>query len=117
MDFLKEILGEELFAQVAEKVNAHNGNEANKDKQIKIANLGGGEYVSKAKHDALQALFDSKDQELTAANGLIDGFKKSQKDNEAVQGQITAYQDQVKQLQEKLVQTHIETEAYSKLLL
>lgn len=109
MDFLKEILGEELFNQVAEKVNAHNGNEANKDKQIKIANLGGGDYVSKAKHDALQALFDSKDQELTAANGLIDGFKKSQKDNEAIQGQITTYQDQVKQLQAQLVQTQIDS--------
>ena len=109
MDFLKEILGEELFAQVAEKINAHNGNEANKDKQIKIANLGGGEYVSKAKHDALQALLDSKDQELTAANGLIEGFQKSQKDNEAVQGQITAYQDQVKQLQAQLVQTQIDS--------
>ena len=109
MDFLKEILGEELFAQFAEKINAHNGNEANKDKQIKIANLGGGEYVSKAKHDALQASFDSKEQELTAANGLIEGFKKSQKDNEAVQGQITAYQDQVKQLQAQLVQTQIDS--------
>ena len=109
MDFLKEILGEELFNQVVEKVNAHNGNEANKDKQIKIANLGGGDYVSKAKHDALQALFDSKDQELTAANGLIEGFRKSQKDNEAVQGQITAYQDQVKQLQAQLVQTQIDS--------
>lgn len=109
MDFLKEILGEDLYAQVAEKINAHNGNEANKTNQIKIGNLGGGDYVSKAKHDALQALFDSKDQELTAANGLIDGFKKSQKDNEAVQGQITAYQDQVKKLQEQLNQTQIDS--------
>lgn len=109
MDFLKEILGEELFAQFAEKINAHNGDEANKDKQIKIANLGGGEYVSKAKHDALQALFDGKEKELTAANGLIDGFKKSQKDNEAVQGQITTYQNQVQQLQEQLVQTQIDS--------
>lgn len=109
MDFLKEILGEELFKQISEKVNAHNGAEANKDKQIKLANLAGGDYVSKAKHDALQALFDSKDQELTAANGLIDGFKKSQKDNEAVQGQITAYKDQVTQLQEQLKQTQIDS--------
>lgn len=109
MDFLKEILGEELFAQVAEKINAHNGNEANKDKQVKIANLGGGDYVSKAKHDALQALFDSKDQELTAANGLIEGFKKSAKGNEELQGQITTYQDQVKQLQAQLVQTQIDS--------
>lgn len=111
MDFLKMLFGEKAltYAELEQAINAHNGNEANKEKQIKIANLGGGEYVSKAKHDALQALFDSKDQELTAANGLIDGFKKSQKDNEAVQGQITAYQDQVKQLQAQLVQTQIDS--------
>lgn len=35
MEFLKEILGEELFNQFMEKINAHNGNEANKDNQIK----------------------------------------------------------------------------------
>ena len=113
MDFLKEILGEELFAQVAEKINAHNGNEANKDKQIKIGNLGSGEYVGKGKHDSelerLNAIISGKDQELTAANGLIEGFKKSQKDNEAIQGQITTYQDQVKQLQAQLVQTQIDS--------
>ena len=39
MEFLKEILGEELYKQFEEKVNAYNGNEANKDKQIKLANL------------------------------------------------------------------------------
>ena len=109
MEFLKELLGEELYNQLVSKINEHNGNEANKDKQIKLGNLGSGEYVSKAKHDALQALFDGKEQELTAANGLIEGFKKSQKDNEAVQGQITAYQDQVKQLQAQLVQTQIDS--------
>lgn len=109
MDFLKEILGDELFAKVAEKINAHNGNEANKDSQIKLANLSGGEYVGKAKHDALQAQLDSKIQELTAANGLIDGFKKSQKDNESIQGQITDYQNQVAKLQEQLRQTQIDS--------
>ena len=36
MDFLKEILGEELYNQVASKINEHNGNEANKDNQIKF---------------------------------------------------------------------------------
>ena len=55
MEFLKELLGEELFKQLESKINEHNGNEANKDKQIKLGNLGSGEYVSKAKHDALQA--------------------------------------------------------------
>lgn len=109
MDFLKEILGEELFAQVAEKINAHNGNEANKGNQIKIGNLGGGEYVSKAKHDALQAMFDSQGQELTAANGLIEGFRKSEKDNEAIQGQIAAHKEQVAQLQAQLLQAKIDS--------
>ena len=105
MDFLKEILGEELYAQIEEKINAHNGNEANKDKQIKIANLGGGEYVSKAKHDALQALFDGKSTELDTANGLIAELKKGTKGNEELQGKISTYEtvtipDLQKQLQE-----------------
>ena len=39
MDFLKDILGTELFEQLTNAVNAYNGNEANKDKQIKIAYL------------------------------------------------------------------------------
>lgn len=110
MDFLKEILGEELFAQFAEKVNAHNGNEANKSKQIKIGNLGGGDYVSKAKHDAVQALLDGKTAELDKANGLIAEFKKSEKGNEALQGKITAYETQIGQLQAQLEQTQVDAE-------
>ena len=110
MDFLKEILGDELFAQLAEKVNAHNGNEANKSNQIKIGNLGGGDYVSKAKHDALQALLDGKSAELDTANGLIAEFKKSEKGNEALQGKITAYETQISQLQAQLAQTQLDGE-------
>lgn len=109
MDFLKEILGEELFKQVAEKINAHNGNEANKDKQIKIGNLGGGDYVGKAKHEALQALFDGKVTELETANTLIADLKKSAKGDEALQGKVTAYETQVAQLQEQLKQTQIDS--------
>ena len=109
MDFLKEILGEDLYAQVAEKINAHNGNEANKDKQIKIANLGGGEYVGKAKHEALQAQFDSKDQELVKANGLIAELQKAAKGDEALQGKVTEYQNQAAQLQQQLNDTLIDS--------
>jgi hypothetical protein len=110
MEFLKDILGEELYNQFAEKINAHNGNEANQDKLIKLANLASGEYVGKAKHDALQALLDGKDKELTAANGLIEGFKKSEKGNEELQGKITSYETQVTQLQEQLKETQISAE-------
>lgn len=107
MEFLKEILGEELFAQLSEKINAHNGNEANKDKQIKIGNLGSGEYVSKGKHDALQALFDGQKTELDTANGLIADLKKNNKGNEELQGKITGYETQVQQLQQQLQETKI----------
>lgn len=60
MDFLKEILGDELFEQFTEKINAYNGNEANKDKQVKIGNLASGEYVGKGKFDALNELLIGK---------------------------------------------------------
>lgn len=110
MEFLKEILGEELFNQFSQKINAYNGNEANRDKLIKLANLGTGEYVSKAKHDALQALLDGKTTELDTANGLIEELKKGTKGNDELQGKVTAYETQVEQLQEQLKQTQVDAE-------
>lgn len=108
MEFLKAILGEELYAQIAEKLNAYNGDEANKDKQIKLANLGSGEYVGKGKYDALQALLDGKTTELDTANGLIAELKKGTKGNEELQGKITGYETQVAQLQEELEKTKLD---------
>lgn len=108
MEFLKEILGEELYAQFAEKLNAYNGDAANKDKQIKLANLGGGEYVGKGKYDALQAMLDGKETELTTANGLIADLKKGTKGNEELQGKITGYETQVSRLQAELEKTKLE---------
>lgn len=108
MEFLKAILGEELYAQIAEKLNAYNGDEANKDKQIKLANLGSGEYVGKGKYDALQAQLDGKTTELDTANGLIADLKKGTKGNEELQGKITGYETQVAQLQEELEKTKLD---------
>ena len=105
MDFLKEILGEELFNQFAEKINAHNDNEANKDKQIKIGNLGSGEYVGKGKYEALDALLKGKETELATANGLIEQLKKGTKGNEELQGKISAYEKENADLQEQLKET------------
>ena len=105
MDFLKEILGEELFAQLTEKLNAHNGNEANKDKQVKLGNLASGEYVGKGKFDALNELLTGKQTELDTANGLIEQLKKGTKGNEELQGKITGYETQVAELQAKLQET------------
>lgn len=111
MEFLKAILGDDLHAQLVEKVNAHNGNEANKDNQIKIGNLGGGGYIGKGKHDAeiekLNALLSGKDTELQTANNLIAELKKGTKGNEEMQAKISGYEAQVTQLQQQLVETKV----------
>lgn len=109
MEFLKEILGEELFNQLVEKVNAHNGNEANKDNQIKIGNLGNGEYVSKDKYGALQETLNGKDAELTTANELIAELKKGTKGNEELQKKIGDYDTKIAQLQTELQDTKIKS--------
>lgn len=107
MEFLKEVLGEELFKQVSSKINEHNGNEANKDKQLKLANLASGEYVGKGKHDALQALLDGQKTELEQANSLIAELKKGTKGNEEMQTKITDYERQVAELQQQLDETKV----------
>lgn len=108
MDLLKTILGDELYNQVTEKINAHNGDEANKENQLKLANLAKGEYVGKGKHDALQAMLDSKTGELDTANQLIADLKKGTKDNEDLQGKISTYESQVEALQKQLLETKID---------
>jgi hypothetical protein len=109
MDFLKEILGEELFNQVAEKINAHNGNEANKDNQIKVGNLGKGEYVAQGKFAALQEALNGKDAELKSANDLISQLKKDTKGNAELQGKIGEYEAQVADLQAQLQDTKVKS--------
>ena len=109
MEFLKEILGEELFNQFKEKIDTFNGNEANKDKQIKLANLATGEYVGKGKFDALNELLTGKQTELDTANGLIAKLKKGAKGNEEMQGKITQYESTVAELQAQLQETKIKS--------
>lgn len=109
MEFLKEILGDELFNQFAEKINAWNGNEANKEKLVKLANLSSGEYVGKGKFDALQEQLTGKQSELDTANGLIAELKKGTKGNEELQNKITAYEGQVADLQQQLAETKLKS--------
>lgn len=109
MDFLKAILDGELFAKLETAINAYNGNPENKDKQIKLGNLGGGEYIGKGKYDALQELLTGKQTELDTANGLIAQLKKGTKDNEDLQGKIAGYESTVQQLQAQLAETKLKS--------
>lgn len=107
MDFLKHLFGENgdkplTYAELEQAINAHNGNEANKENQIKIGNLGKGEYVGRAKHGDLQTRFDSQAEELSKANKLIAELQEAAKGDETLQGKVTEYQNQVAQLQKDL---------------
>ena len=114
MDFLKAILGEELYAKLVEKLNAHNGNEANKDNQVKLANLASGEYVGKGKYDAdiekLNNLLTGKQGELDTANGLIDTLQKGTKASKELQDTIDTYKNvTVPDLQKQLAEIKIKS--------
>lgn len=109
MEFLKEILGEEIFNQISEKINAHNGNEANKDKQVKLVNLASGEYVGKGKFDSLQEALNGKDAEITNANNLIAELKKASKGNEEMQQKFSTYEAENAKLQEELKETKLKS--------
>ena len=113
MEFLKAILGDELYAQFEKAVGEYNGKPENAEKQIKLANLSGGEYVSRAKHEALDAENKTNLNKLTEANNLIEQLKKAAKGDETLQGQITTYQDKVKALETELAQTKIDLKALS----
>ena len=107
MEFLKEILGEELYNQFVLKLNAYNGDEANKDKQVKLANLSAGEYVSKGKYDSLSTQLSGKLTELQTANDLIAELKKGTKGDEGLQNKIKDYDAQVVALQQQLADTKL----------
>ena len=101
MEFLKEILGEELYKQFEQAVNAYNGNEANKDKQIKLANLTEGGYVSKDKYTSLETDLSGKTSELEKANSLIEELKKSTGKDEGLQQKITDYEAEIEKLKKE----------------
>ncbi len=107
MEFLKAILGEELFSQVQERINAHNGAEENKDKQVKLANLGTGQYVSKDKYAAKESELAAKIQELLEATNLIGDLKKGTKNNETLQAKISEYETQIATLQAQVQEAQL----------
>ena len=107
MDFLKDILGDELFKQISEKLKAYNENPDNKDKQIKLANLTEGNFIPKQQFDSVTAENKTNAQKLTEANALIEQLKKSAKGDEALQTKIGEYQTKVAKLETELAQAKI----------
>lgn len=104
MEFLKAFFGGKAltYDEFVQAINAYNGTPENKEKQVKLANLGEGGYVSKDKYAALETTHNSKLAELEQANNLITDLQKSTKGNEELQVKIQNYDNQVKDLQTQL---------------
>ena len=85
MEFLKEILGEELYAQVAAKLE---GNDS-----VKLANLATGEYVSKSKYVDELAVKDKRIQELADTIKNFEGVDVKQLQTDVENWKIKYNQD------------------------
>ena len=109
MDFLKVLFGSNAltYEQFVQALDAHNGNEANKDKQIKLGNLGSGEYVGKGKYDSLAETLKGKEKELLEANNLIENLKKNTNGNEELQNKIAEYEAEKTKLQNELAEIKV----------
>ncbi len=99
MEFLKSVLGEELFGQVAAAVNAYNEKPENKESQVKLANLSGGQYVDKEKYNGAVTEKKNLEGQIKTLNGTIKTLKESNSDNEELQKTITALQAELKNQQ------------------
>lgn len=70
MEFLKNVLGDR-YSEFETLIKNYNENPENKDKQVKIADLGSGQYVSRKKYDdAIEAKDNYKTQFDTTSEKL-----------------------------------------------
>lgn len=95
---LRELLGEELFAQVDAKIQEHNSGIEDKTKHVRYADLSEGGFISKEKYDSRMTELSGVRQQLADANAAIksykdmdiDGIKKSASDWETKYNTDTA---------------------------
>ncbi len=108
---LVKLLGEELYAQVQQKLDDVNGKETDKLKHVRYVDLSEGNYVDKTKYNAdlerANNILEGKQRELDAASQLIAELKKGAKDDPELQGKISGYEKEVKELTEQLQETKI----------
>lgn len=105
MEFLKEVLGEELYKQLMAAVTAHNDKPENKENQIKLANLSEGQYVNKRKYDTAIIEKENLEEQVETLNETIKTLKKDNQGNEELQKTITTLQEDLKRQQNENVNT------------
>lgn len=119
MEFLKAILGDALYAQFETAVNEYNQLPDNKDNQVKLADLGTGEYVGKGKYTALETDIANLKEQIKTNEGTIATLKNANKDNETLQQTIKTHEGTIETLKTtyegKLKEMRIEAAIQSKL--
>lgn len=114
---LEELLGEELYKQVKEKIDVANANEPDKLKHIRYADLSEGEYVSKGKYDTAVAEKENLVGQIKTLNTTIGDLKKNNADNETLQTTIANLQGELKKQQtanEEITKTYALKEQLAK---
>ena len=79
IEVLKDHLSEETYSAVAEEL---------KDKDIKLADLSGGEYVSKGKYEALETQLNNTQTLLTDTSAKLETALQNAGDNDALKQEI-----------------------------
>lgn len=106
MEFLKNVLGDELYSRVKAKVDAYNADSAHKDAPLKIVDLSAGEYVSKAKHSALETEANGYKTQLETLNGELTALKNKRGTDSDTKAALetlqTKYDTDIKALQEQI---------------
>jgi hypothetical protein len=119
MEFLKAILGDELYKQFETAVNAYNEKPENKDKQVKLADLNTGEYVGKGKYTALETEITNLKEQIKTNEGTIEILKRANKDNETLQQTIKTHEGTIQTLkttyESKIKEMKIEAAIQAKL--
>lgn len=105
MEFLKKVLGEELYKQLMAAVTVYNDKPENKENQIKLANLSEGQYVDKGKYDTAIAEKENLEGQVETLNGTIKTLKKDNQGNEELQKTITTLQEDLKRQQNENMNT------------
>lgn len=98
MEFLKSILGDELYTQFEAAVKAYNEKPENKDKPVKLADLSTGEYVGKGKYSTLETEIANLKEQIKENEKTIETLKKANKDNETLQQTIKDHETTIQTL-------------------
>lgn len=104
MEFLKDVLGEDLYVQVAEKLSKSD---------VKIANLADGGYVNKDKFLAAEKTANELQAQIAERDKQLAALQKSTGDADALKAQIVelqaANETVVTEYKEKLSKSQLES--------